>query len=504
MHCINPITISNKKLAFHAGYDRLKVVVPCGSCECCRENIKNDWILRTYYHWLQFYDSGGKVLFVTLSYCNDALPIHHDGNFHFACFSRKDVMRWLNSIRKFLEVHFGIVGIDYIVTCEYGGKNTHRPHYHALLFFPNHSNLPRVPYLKEIIEYYWTGVQWRKDKKGRWRKWQLIRKSRGRCPRRKGFVYWSKKFGAEVTCAKAAKYVGKYICKDLDFYNKPDIKKYLSFDGNKDKLKGKLPCHWQSHSFGLSLLDYILSLPYDKQLECLENGVAFKSQTYRYSIPSYITNKLYYYANPMKLNLNGTEHSIRVFTDRWFRFNLDLQKRKLDNVCNDLKLKLSPAGLEKYLPTLDYVERWCRSFDLPFLDYYSLSDYLVNNYIKPFSFDDLVAYKCVYRGYSYNDVLYNVPWCTVEGLTKLAPSIILDRLKFNYSSYDVDLDGSERSFANENSINKYVLHYNIFERLLCLLESLECFSSERKIMRIRNDEDKINVIRNDMFKYEDE
>lgn len=505
MKCFQPITIRNKKLAYHSGYDRLKMVVPCGTCLACRENIKNDWILRTYYHWLRFYESKGKVLFVTLTYRPECVPYVHDGEFNFACFNRKDIVRWLNSIRKFFDVHYSIKGIDYIVTCEYGGKKTKRPHYHALLFFPYADNLPNVSYLKRVIEYYWFGPIYRKNSKGKFVPSALVSGTRGRVPKRMGFVYWSKKYGAEVTCAAAAKYVGKYICKDLDFYDKPDIKKYLSFPGKKDLVKDRLPRHWQSHSFGLSLLDYLLSLPYDEQLVAIEKGVAFKATTFRYTLPSYITNRLYYDVKPLKTEIGDKVYFQRVANDRWFQYNLDLKVRARAKVVEQLQLDLSPFGLEKFLPNLQILERYCRSMALPFYEYTDLSNYLVVTYIKPYSFEDLAAYKEVYRGYSYNDSLINVPWLSVEALTKLAPSIQLDRLRFNFAAYDFDPESDvDRSFDRDNQLVKFVPQYSKFEYLLTLLESMKCFTSERAALRIDSDNKKVDKIKKDSLVYYEE
>lgn len=509
MKCYSPITIRNKKLAYHSGYDRPLMVVPCSNCESCRENQKNSWILRTYYHWLQFFENGGIVLFVTLSYCANSLPWVHDGNYNFTCFSHEDINRWINSIRKFFEVHYSITGIDYIVTCEYGKSKTgtHRPHYHALLFFPKHENLPSVPVLKKIVEYYWRGPLYRKSRKtGKYERVLLVKNTRGRVPKRMGYVYWSKKYGAEVTCAKAAKYVGKYICKDMDFYEKPEIKKYLSIDGNYQKIKDKLPRHWQSKSFGLSLLDYVLSLPYNEQLEAIEKGVAFKATSYRYALPLYIKNKLYYESKPLVTKIGEQLFNQRVMSKAGLQFQKDLQIRKFEQIGEQFRVKLSSYGLYQSLPELSMLERWCRSFGLPFLDYRDLSDYLVNNYVKPFDFKDLVAYKLVYRGYAYNASIINVPWLDVSALTNLAPSILLDRMQFNFDAYDFDPDYNwkECNFDKENLLLNYVPQYQKFEDLLRLLEDLDCMSAERKMIGIRRDESNIDKIRKDLFSYEEE
>lgn len=507
MKCYSPISISNKKLAFHSGYDKPKLTVPCNNCEACRENVKNDWIIRTYYHWLNFYENGGRVLFVTLSYCWYSMPWVIDGDFKFMCFSHKDISRFINSVRKFIEVHYHVTGIDYIITCEYGHNGTQRPHYHGLLFFPNDDRLPGTAMLKKIIEYYWRGPLYRKNKKtGKYVRESLVKNTRGRIPKRMGYVYWSKRYGAEVTCSKAAKYVGKYICKDMDFYNKPDIKEYLSIEGNKEKIKDKLPRHWQSKSFGLSMLDYILSLPYEEQLDCIENGISFKTESFRYTLPIYIKNKLFFDSKTLETVVGNDIYTQRVYSKAGLRFQKDLALRRYENIGQQLRHKLSPFGLYSFLPELNMLERWCRSFDLPFLSWRDLSDYFVNTFIKPYDFKDLVAYKLVYRGYAYNASLLNVPWLCVTALTNLAPSIENDRLAFNSVSLDFDPNENwkERVYDQEHLILNYVPQYQKFEKLLKLLEDLECMTSERRMLRIRNDEKDINNIRKDMFHYEEE
>ena len=62
--CVSPIQIKNKKVHFKNGVDAPFLLVPCGRClECSRKKI-NEFVLRSYYHFLEYTQNGGFVLFV--------------------------------------------------------------------------------------------------------------------------------------------------------------------------------------------------------------------------------------------------------------------------------------------------------------------------------------------------------------------------------------------------------------------------------------------------------
>lgn len=96
--------------------------VPCGHCEDCRRRIRNQWFFRIKQeaksHLLNY--------FVTLTYDDTKIPYDEKGNPQVL---RRDIQLFLKRIRKRLYPN----KIRYFGIAEYGPQ-THRPHYHIILF----------------------------------------------------------------------------------------------------------------------------------------------------------------------------------------------------------------------------------------------------------------------------------------------------------------------------------------------------------------------------------
>ena len=170
MNCENPKIIINRSLHWNDTLP-IKLRVPCGKCESCRNSQRNDWFVRCYYEWLSHHTT---TFFYTLTYNNENLPVY-DGIPHF---SKRDIQLFLKRFRKFLDGHY--CKLKYIITCEYGDLKN-RPHYHAL-FFLDRFIPPYVLY--KIIEESWQY----------------------------GFVKYGDDMGKVFTSA-GIKYVTKYISK---------------------------------------------------------------------------------------------------------------------------------------------------------------------------------------------------------------------------------------------------------------------------------------------------
>lgn len=140
MACLDPIVLKSG------------VVVPCGKCDICRSNARNEWSIRLAIH-LQSCDT--MPLFITLTYDDGHLPYrcidYGDGSLH--TFSLKDVeetpemQSWCSflypslhryHVSRFLKAYkrkYGLYNKDfqYFGCGEYGDKFG-RPHYHLLFF----------------------------------------------------------------------------------------------------------------------------------------------------------------------------------------------------------------------------------------------------------------------------------------------------------------------------------------------------------------------------------
>lgn len=104
-------------------YDVVDVLnIPCRKCVGCRLDYSRDWANRM----LLEYQTTKKAVFVTLTYNDDHLPLSAYG---IPTLCKRDIQLWLKRIRKY----YTGTQIRYFAAGEYGDQ-THRPHYHAILF----------------------------------------------------------------------------------------------------------------------------------------------------------------------------------------------------------------------------------------------------------------------------------------------------------------------------------------------------------------------------------
>ena len=230
--CYRPIHIYNPSRRWNSD-SPLRIAVPCGRCADCQRVKRNEWFFRSvieYRHYKE--DLNGSVYFVTLTYNDDSLPYLELPSGEFvSAFSRKHIRNFIKYIRVFLKRRYVMnKDIKYLVCSEYGSdpSRTHRPHYHALLFFPFH--LDNVSFT-HLMQTCW----------------------------KHGFVVCSKE-GWEIKSISGIRYASKYICKDIAFENQPWARKYL-FDSRfkdwKEENKDFFPKHWQSVGYGESFCDVI-------------------------------------------------------------------------------------------------------------------------------------------------------------------------------------------------------------------------------------------------------
>ncbi len=97
------------------------LMLPCGKCILCRDNIRKEWIKRLR---LELF-SNPAATFVTLTYDEESCPVGVE---------KKDVQRFIKRFRH-LKRDYGIdiPKFKYFVCSEYG-STTYRPHYHAIIF----------------------------------------------------------------------------------------------------------------------------------------------------------------------------------------------------------------------------------------------------------------------------------------------------------------------------------------------------------------------------------
>lgn len=147
--------------------------VGCGSCLCCARKRSSAWALRVvkdieYCRKKKEKQDGSVpapsviangVYYITLSYKGKYLPLNFsengkvvrgegDGFLH-----RPDLTKFVKRLRSNVERIFGLVGLRVLGSGEYGPNNTHRPHFHLIVW-----NAPELGQqeLQSLIEKSWS------------------------------------------------------------------------------------------------------------------------------------------------------------------------------------------------------------------------------------------------------------------------------------------------------------------------------------------------------------
>lgn len=141
--CITPITVVDKKT-------KVVNLVPCGKCYPCLLRKRHEWFFRLL---CEASTSRGPNRFVTLTYCDEELPVNSDG---VPVVSKRDCQLFLKRLRTTCERRFGCSDIRYFLISEYG-PTTLRPHYHLALFnLPYKDKRGLVPDIDRVISQSWN------------------------------------------------------------------------------------------------------------------------------------------------------------------------------------------------------------------------------------------------------------------------------------------------------------------------------------------------------------
>jgi len=141
MQCISPITIKRESKVFRgARTERAYEHVPCGRCQACHANNRNDWTFRIE----EEVKTAKSALFITLTYAPEHLPENYnlDTGEVVQTLDKKHITKFLKNVRShydYQETKTGIRApkIKFFAVGEYGTR-TARPHYHIILL-----NVPR-------------------------------------------------------------------------------------------------------------------------------------------------------------------------------------------------------------------------------------------------------------------------------------------------------------------------------------------------------------------------
>lgn len=352
--CTSPLTLSSNKLPFDWRKDKGFITVPCGRCPECRSRMQSEWQARAVAEWMRVSRLGGCCYMYTLTYNNDNIPIL---NGHMT-FSRRDVQLFLKRLRKSLYTLYGTYKLlKYVITSEYGG-NTHRPHYHILLFFDIKIDYVSV---RSLVDDAW----------------------------RLGFVAPSSQNHGVVGNAAAVLYTMKYITKDMDFEASSVIsQRYSTKHFNQFR-----PFHLQSQGFGA----YLSNLLTEQNLWSGKVSLDSPKGPRNYPIPLYNIRKSLY---TVEKTINGNARY--VLNEKGVNLALTLFPRRKE------EKRIQYTSLQN-LPTSVY-------FNNPVLNEYGIltqSDFA--DAVGEVT-DDFLDYVLVYRGLAINGYCWipNEPLKTLE------------------------------------------------------------------------------------------
>lgn len=276
--CLRPIYIADRSVFHSSHYSSEGYDVPCGCCAECRALKQQEWETRISFEISDLYSRGGKAIFLTFTYSDATLPHYKDKAYGIdtVAFRHKDVLGFLNRLKVTVHKLYGKSSYKYFFVSEYG-KETRRPHYHALFFLE-----PEVDYVKftETARSCWSyGYTFPKFNKHLNTYVDNLNLATSPLIRSK----------AGGSC-----YVAKYITKDMSFFGKPDVSEYIQHPLNKLRMKEYLPKHWQSNGLGSSIVTKISHMNEAEVKDALCNGIVNPLSFKRVPLPSYAVNKLFY------------------------------------------------------------------------------------------------------------------------------------------------------------------------------------------------------------------
>lgn len=278
--CYSPITINNKSSYIVDRVSFYSYTVPCGKCLECRSAKISEWQTRISFELDALYKRGGTAVFLTLTYNSVHLPhvtlSTSDDKQTIECFNRDHVLQFLNVVKVYMYKKYGKDSYKYFLVSEYGGTTT-RPHYHVIFFLQ-----PQVNWFNFVEKCR--------------QKWTY------------GFLF--PKYDARLSCYVdsfnhpveppviksihgCAKYVSKYITKDMDFFGLPIVQQFINENPRYRALIAKyLPKHWQSNHLGISVIDHLDLMDDASFSDAFRRGI-LNPVTFKYvPIPQFVINKL--------------------------------------------------------------------------------------------------------------------------------------------------------------------------------------------------------------------
>lgn len=309
--CYCPIKIRNPRLDFDPFKDPIYLEVPCGHCSECRQQRRNDWLVRAYYETMFTKDTGGRTYFITLTYNDPHLPHNSHGN---PTFNKDDISLYFKRVKNEFKVRNIYTDIKYLVSFEYGGT-TYRPHMHCLVHVPGYCS----PYtVRHILEDCWTHY---KDKyfSNYLQNYQ-----------NNGFVKFGDN-GGVVNGHGAIKYVTKYMCKDFVFAEK-NTDEFGTYD--------KIPSPSVSIGYGLYALKFMDKDDFENATITMPEVKDHETgKPKKFRLPIYLARKLYYDEEFYNRSVYVSDNETKLIKGKRYVLNdtgKQLKVNKLDTIIEQL------------------------------------------------------------------------------------------------------------------------------------------------------------------------
>lgn len=392
MACYFPLQVLNPTRYFNFYNDKPILEVPCGKCIACQDSMRDSWNIRAYNEWKHCQEKGGFSMFVLLTYSEgfkptlsnsspfDYVPTEvqlSDPSFDFddSCFCSPDVRFLLDRIRN----RYRRKGeVRYMISSEFGGKKTKRPHYHAL--FHCYGNIQPVEFLEflrgcsplEQLQNFNSNnekIRFCCHHGGAW-PFGMVSPPTFDANIGDYDIYTADKL--LVRNIDAIRYVTKYATKDFSYLNKPAITEF-----NKSIYRREynylMPKHFQSKGYGSCIVD-VLQDKVDEVIglgeslvNCIPEKLGYLDNKYNKKLtqlPRYVLNKLLYttipdgrYPQTELERIQGKLGKIRyrrVLTD----FGIEYKKQQFDlvslNRYRNIVDRLSPSNIETLYHKHDY------------------------------------------------------------------------------------------------------------------------------------------------------
>lgn len=286
--CLSPIHIYPKPVYFRSAISSSSIDVPCGECAACRDSRKVSWEDRLSLEVSEWYKNGGIGVLLTFTYDDKFLPrFAVDDNTTIPCFSSFDVKQFLNRVKVRCNREFGKGFYKYFVCSEFG-KTTQRPHLHTAFLIKDGSKYVQFC---ELCRECWS-LTFKTDRHGH-----------KKLVHRLGFMFPKRVHGRYVddfgrdrdprfrSQLAGAKYVCKYICKDLAYIEDPRISPYVK----ESYFKGFLPKSYKSNNLGFESVKRIVESGDSAKIErMLKDGIWSPLQQKYVPLWSSAVNRLMY------------------------------------------------------------------------------------------------------------------------------------------------------------------------------------------------------------------